>query len=250
MDGPDVGPLRFLKYASCRGAHPSVHIEEIPCVAVFAVDSSDVQILRDPHNADLKAVRDILSVKGLRVVDEDAFNEEPSPALHRLVLESVGRPLWEYTSDKELLVGFRAALNGHQFLSEKGILLHRNISACSVLLGYPGAGEGREGFITDVEFAHEPNVGLAEMQIDPRPPVPPKGARTSNEDPFECCQFMPGTLPFMAVDLLNAITTGVPIEYRVEHELESFIWVLGYRVARRLVKEHPSNDGLQREFQG
>ena len=32
--------------------------------------------------------------------------------LHRLLLESRGRPLWEYHSEKELLQGIRAALSG------------------------------------------------------------------------------------------------------------------------------------------
>jgi hypothetical protein len=36
----------------------------------------------------------------------------PTPVLHRLILGTVGRPLWEYTSDFDLLVGFLDALKG------------------------------------------------------------------------------------------------------------------------------------------
>jgi hypothetical protein len=38
-------------------------------------------------------------------IDGDVF-------LHRLLLKSRGRPLWEYRSEKELLQGIRAALSG------------------------------------------------------------------------------------------------------------------------------------------
>jgi hypothetical protein len=40
----------------------------------------------------------------------------PTPVLHRLVLGTVGRPLWEYTSELDLLTGFRAALQGESLL--------------------------------------------------------------------------------------------------------------------------------------
>ena len=42
---------------------------------------------------------------------EGNFNP-PTPILHRLILGTVGRPLWEYTSDRDLLAGFRDALLG------------------------------------------------------------------------------------------------------------------------------------------
>jgi Fungal protein kinase len=40
----------------------------------------------------------------------------PTPVLHRLILGTVGRPLWEYTSDFDLLAGFCDALRGESFL--------------------------------------------------------------------------------------------------------------------------------------
>lgn len=36
----------------------------------------------------------------------------PTPVLHRLILSTVGRPMWEYTSEIDLLMGFRDALQG------------------------------------------------------------------------------------------------------------------------------------------
>ena len=55
-----------------------------------------VQNLRNPDNI----IRDISSLT------------LPTPVLHRLILSTVGRPLWEYTSDFDLLAGFRDALQG------------------------------------------------------------------------------------------------------------------------------------------
>ena len=40
----------------------------------------------------------------------------PTPVLHRLILGTVGRPLWEYTSDFDLIAGFRDALKGECLL--------------------------------------------------------------------------------------------------------------------------------------
>ena len=40
----------------------------------------------------------------------------PTPVLHRLILGTVGRPLWEYTSDFDLITGFRDALQGERLL--------------------------------------------------------------------------------------------------------------------------------------
>lgn len=95
-------------------------------------------------------------------------NHEPTPILHCLVLRTVGRPMWEYTSDLDLLLGFRDALCGesslvtyfmiksdvlsaHEDLCNQGIL-HRDISAGNILLAMNQDGPLR-GFITDLEFA-------------------------------------------------------------------------------------------------
>ena len=42
---------------------------------------------------------------------EGNFNP-PTPILHRLILSTVGHPLWAYTSDRDLLAGFCDALLG------------------------------------------------------------------------------------------------------------------------------------------
>jgi hypothetical protein len=47
-----------------------------------------------------------LDVNGMRVEGEDDV------VLHRVIFETRGRPLWEYRSEKELLLGIPGALSG------------------------------------------------------------------------------------------------------------------------------------------
>jgi hypothetical protein len=47
--------------------------------------------------------------------NEDRQNLLPgtsTPVLHRLILRTVGRPMWQYVSEKDLLTGFRDAIRG------------------------------------------------------------------------------------------------------------------------------------------
>jgi len=39
-------------------------------------------------------------------------DDDPTPVLHRLRLGTLGRPMWEYQSDRDLLTGFRDAFQG------------------------------------------------------------------------------------------------------------------------------------------
>ena len=41
---------------------------------------------------------------------------QPTPVLHRLILRTVGRPLWDYSWDRDQLTGFRDALEGQCLL--------------------------------------------------------------------------------------------------------------------------------------
>jgi hypothetical protein len=48
------------------------------------------------------------------VHDLDADHQ--TSVLHRFILGTVGRPLWKYTSDSDLLIGFHDAIQGKLFL--------------------------------------------------------------------------------------------------------------------------------------
>jgi hypothetical protein len=63
---------------------------------------------------DVRHVRNSITVKNMRsqdIYDLDA-DLQTSVLHHRLILGTVGRPLWEYTSDSDLLIGFRDAIRG------------------------------------------------------------------------------------------------------------------------------------------
>ena len=55
-----------------------------------------------------------ITVRNLRssVLGPLPEDSDPTPILHRLILSTVGRPIWEYTSDLDLLTGLRDALQG------------------------------------------------------------------------------------------------------------------------------------------
>ena len=56
-----------------------------------------------------------ITVQYLRGSDDDCVDEWETPVLHRVLLNSVGRPLWEYDSELELLKALRAACLGWSF---------------------------------------------------------------------------------------------------------------------------------------
>lgn len=104
--------------------------------------------------------------------DRSAPGTARTAILHRLILQTIGRPLWHFVNYLELLRAFRAAVVGkyrclyrdgafsvyfrpigHQQLVTYGIL-HRDISAGNIMISAshtPSPGE--EGFLMDLEFA-------------------------------------------------------------------------------------------------
>jgi Fungal protein kinase len=105
--------------------------------------------------------------RGYRTLENDL--DQPTMILHRLILRTVGCPLWDYTSDRDLLAGFPDALilegecllitiyrhlhPAHRTLCDRENL-HRDISAGNILLTETQDNDGRCGLITDLEFAH------------------------------------------------------------------------------------------------
>ena len=79
-------------YRSIKGKHPGVANYQF---------GDDVVFPRSPNL--------LMSARNLR---EDGGGDVPTMVLHRLVVASSGRPLWEYASELELLKGIRAALTG------------------------------------------------------------------------------------------------------------------------------------------
>ncbi|KAJ8695804.1 hypothetical protein PTI98_005730 [Pleurotus ostreatus] len=160
---------------------------------------------------------------------------DPTPMLHRLILKTVGRPLWDAVDYLDLLKGFRAALLGHEALWKQGIL-HRDISAGNILLAVGAAEEGKEGFITDLEFARLRQIRQTRTRVND------DGTETAATAWADTARgrLMTGTVQFMAIGKLHAVigTQSVPgFTDQVHHDLESFIWVFAYTVMRRLMSE-------------
>jgi hypothetical protein len=54
-----------------------------------------------------------ITVRNLRNKDRQNLSTGTlTPVLHRIILRTVGRPMWQYASEKDLLTGFRDAIRG------------------------------------------------------------------------------------------------------------------------------------------
>ncbi|KAF9457835.1 hypothetical protein BDZ94DRAFT_1202158 [Collybia nuda] len=221
-------------YGSITASHPGV--------AKFHT-GNDVKF---PGNIDR-----LVSVDELRI-STSAQDKTETKILHRLLLSTIGRPLYEYPSELHLVKAVRAAIEGHKFLHEQGIL-HRDISIGNVLLSDNDQPEpGAEGFITDLDFA-----GISEVSRTVTTEVPYSGQKNPEHrnlpatesgvrkhtkffsEPAQRGAAMTGTVQFMACEVLNAIRNNKTIERKVQHDLESFIWVLAYAVRYRLCRDQP-----------
>ncbi|OCH88134.1 hypothetical protein OBBRIDRAFT_795539 [Obba rivulosa] len=180
--------------------------------------------------------------------------------LHRVLIYPVGRSLYSARSELELLKGLRAALQGHKFLCDQGIL-HRDISIGNIMLSsdedpQPGA----EGFLMDLEFARHTGPDVQRRTI---PLVRTPNGQMLKDVKIMHIDFgqpssikrgapMTGTLQFMAVDLLEALARRrtSQVEHLPQHDVESFIWVLIYALMRRLIEHPPDNipEGFKNEF--
>ncbi|KAF8067467.1 hypothetical protein FPV67DRAFT_1137104 [Lyophyllum atratum] len=174
-----------------------------------------------------------------------------SPILHRLVLTTVGRPLWEYASEIELLKAIRGATLAHRFLWDQGIL-HRNISAGNILLAKDSntAQNGAGGFLTDFEFARLPSEIRQSEQV---PALKETEAMTKRKTKFSNRKgsAISGNLRFMAKELLYSIEYKFEVEHTPEHDLESIIIVLAYTALRKLIittSDDEEREAITHEF--
>ncbi|KAI0327887.1 hypothetical protein GY45DRAFT_1363037 [Cubamyces sp. BRFM 1775] len=151
--------------------------------------------------------------------------------------------IWEYQSERELLEGFIAALEAHQFLAKQKIL-HRDISAGNILLAEDPLRQGSAGFLTDLDFARlESDV---EFKIT-ETVSPPRGygaipshlhgpsTRTITKFGGQRGGEITGTLQFLSRRLLEAMLSDKPTPpTAAEDDVESFLWVLVYAIYRRI----------------
>ncbi|KAG1747621.1 hypothetical protein EDB19DRAFT_1825990 [Suillus lakei] len=141
--------LKTLRRSQTRESESNIYGRiklPLPGVAEFSL-GNDVRI---PLAKETHARVTIGTLRSL-VLDDDAGVLD-DPVLHRLVLNTVGLPLWDAGTTKDIILGSLTALKGHQGLVEQGIL-HRDISSGNIFIGGPGCAEGWEGFVADLEFA-------------------------------------------------------------------------------------------------
>jgi hypothetical protein len=117
----------------------------------------------------------------------------------RLVIAPVGKPLLEFATYSELLIGFRDAIQGHRHMYQQHNVLHRDVSINNVLLVPTSAGSSCQGILIDFDLAIDTN----------REKPSGAGHRT-------------GTFDFMAFEILG----GHADRHTPLHDLESFFYTL------------------------
>ncbi|KAI0058535.1 hypothetical protein BV25DRAFT_1829977 [Artomyces pyxidatus] len=238
-------------------AYPTAE-RSYPGLAKF-VTGGDVYIFNDKADH----IDPLMTIAYLRGGDTLAL--ENSPILHRVITESVGRPLWEFKSYSELLRALIAALKGHKFLFDQG-MLHRDVSAGNILIAKDAASAppGCEGFINDIEFVTIPeNVEIrTKEKVAPVPLwgtgaralglMTPETERSRVSFPQTSETAIMGTLQFKAVDVLEAAERNQQFSQNVAGDLESIVWTLSYCVMRYVmekVKDETERETMTKIFQ-
>ncbi|KAI0641621.1 hypothetical protein C8Q79DRAFT_918983 [Trametes meyenii] len=176
-------------------------------------------------------------------------SDDKTKILHRVVIGTVGKPIWMYDTEEQLIDGLISALEAHKFLWDQKIL-HRDISAGNILLSDHPEEVGAAGFITDLDLAWmEPDAELKSTETVHatseygRYPQRLRGAMTRTHIRFgtQRGDVITGTMQFMSRRLLRSIemkdTSVVPTEV---DDVESFFWVLLYAVLRKMVAQSRS----------
>ncbi|KAL0955611.1 hypothetical protein HGRIS_001846 [Hohenbuehelia grisea] len=179
---------------------------------------------------------DIYAEENLQPIGPSSGDGQPTAVLHRLVLQTIGRPLWDFVNYVELMRAFRAAITGHEALVDQGIL-HRDISPGNIMISAESnPTPGEEGFLMDLEFAKfDEIVHVASVEEIPH--------RTTWATPNLSLEFHSnleqphGTIQFMASEILESLIQKKPVAHKEHHDLESFAWVFAYVVFRRLLRD-------------
>lgn len=115
--------------------------------------------------------------------------------IHSRLITIKGRPIYQFTSNLELLLAFRDAMRGHRSLVRLN-LIHRDVSINNIMITGPWPREdGFKGFLTDLDLALSPSDAATDSTAYHRP------------------------IEFRAIGVLS----GDPHTYR--HDLESFFYV-------------------------
>ncbi|KAI1792130.1 hypothetical protein LXA43DRAFT_972714 [Ganoderma leucocontextum] len=152
----------------------------------------------------------------------------------RFVVDKVGRPLYQFRNTREMAIAVRDAIRGHRVAMSCAGILHRDISINNILIvddlddqAFFG------GFIHDFDYSSMsrkvPTSSLAFLSV---------AALTEllvGDDYGGELKERTGTFYFMAATLLS----NEGKIHGVQHDLESFYWVLLWNVLRYTEHNHP-----------
>ncbi|KAH9988492.1 hypothetical protein BJV77DRAFT_1160979 [Russula vinacea] len=130
----------------------------------------------------------------------------------RTLTYPVGHQLSTFTSTRQMVLGLRAAVEGHRFAFASGVL-HRDISSGNILFSDQVAGGG---FLHDLDYS--------EVALMPGE----KLERNSAKEILRSLKTMTGTYQFMAIDVL------MHEMHERKHDLESIYWLLIWIILRHV----------------
>ncbi|PCH38927.1 hypothetical protein WOLCODRAFT_158462 [Wolfiporia cocos MD-104 SS10] len=197
--------------------------------------------LGDVRDADGNSTLHLTQSSACRLNEEEDIRNSGERSHMRIVLDSVGIPLSEFSSTKELVEAIRDAIKGHLLAFLAGVL-HRDVSDGNVMIIRDLLKEYK-GFLDDFDYS-----GLIEslMYEDPDgnrgSPLAEEDTELADELKNELKE-RTGTLEFLAIALLNIpgdkggqgaaerVEKKI-IDHQVCHDLESFYWLLIWVVLR------------------
>ncbi|KAG5331652.1 hypothetical protein C0989_007718 [Termitomyces sp. Mn162] len=173
---------------------------------------------------------DIESVRKCKLKDRNNL------VLQYLVITPAGKMLWEANSDMELVSGFLAVIQGYIAMPNKDTtslgILPDNIYLWDERRNRTPVPLEMEGFIVgpDSESSNESRDSLVATQTQMQSTMECSILSSMRESPFE------------------AALALKPIARSIHHDMESFILVFLYTLARRALTQHPKNEQVRDTF--
>ncbi|EPS93868.1 hypothetical protein FOMPIDRAFT_91473 [Fomitopsis schrenkii] len=154
----------------------------------------------------------------------------------RICLHTVGTPLADFQSTRELIVAFRDAVEGHRQAYELGGVIHRDISEGNVMMARHSA--SFRGFIHDFDYSFSWRRFLRKRGMRACLAEWEKYCRDHGKEPYDKekpdeSKVRTGTKLFMAIEILSSEVT-----HEARHDLEAFYWLLVYILLRHTNHGH------------
>ncbi|KAH9020337.1 hypothetical protein EDB84DRAFT_1565760 [Lactarius hengduanensis] len=183
--------------------------------------AGDVPLLPECGRTDSPAVQRTTTQEFVKGYDWCPGRPRVDPYVHyRLVLETLGSPLYAFKSSRELCKVIRDAITAHTEAYERVQILHRDVSAGNILIAEDGS-----GILIDWDLSKKVVMGGGGEQR--------QHSRT-------------GTWQFMSIARLQDSSTR---PHEVSDDLESFFWVLLYLVVKcKSVGKINLSQNMQRVF--